>query len=161
LKPHSHHQSAYDCFGDSEKSQVVHSPIEEDLRRAGALKTKGIRMQSDVGMMDKTARLYVVNGKNHVLVFHLMHSIHFEIKDYGYVIKGDSTTIASGILGIDSKTTVGQAMEEYLFLELTEGQAKEIATHESVTVYIGDIPFVIPYGCRETFRSAMEIDFGI
>jgi len=160
LSPRSHYQSEYDCFGDSERSEDVLSSMEEGFRRAGALRTKGIRMQSDVGMMDRTARLYILNGKRHVLVFRLMHSIFFVIKDYGYVIKGDSSTIASGSLGIDSKATFGQATEEYLFLELTGKQAGEISTNKSVTIYVGDIPFVLPYGCRETFRRALKVGYG-
>jgi hypothetical protein len=156
LKALSNSEAGYDCFKEDAGSKNGFSRIEEDLHKSGALETRTIKLGSEIGMIEKTAKLYILNKSDYILIFHFMHMVDLEIKNYAFSINGDSGAIAAGVLDIDSKYTVGQATDEYLYHHLLEKEAKDLANAKNVTVLVDDIPFEIPYACREAFRNALS-----
>lgn len=80
----------YNCHGDPDDSRTVYSPIEERLIHQGALKSRKINMESGIGMMEKTVRLFVLNGNEIRMSFHFMHPVDLEIKNFGFAIQGDT-----------------------------------------------------------------------
>lgn len=155
LKPLGNAARDDECFRGEEPSPRALAKIEEDLRHAGALETKRVNLVSGVGMIDKSARLYVLNKRRFTLVFHLLRPIDLEIKNYRYWVKEDSKVVDSGAVAIDSKAAIGNVTDEYLYADFAEDKIKALAGGKDIEILIDDIPFSIPYHCREPFRSAL------
>lgn len=147
----------YDCFGQDSQPKGFHSRIEEEMHSSGALETRSIKLHSGIGMIEKTVKLYSLNKSRYILLFHFMHVIDLEIEDYTFTIRDESKTIVGGVLDIDTKFSIGQATDEYLFHEISEEEANEMADAGNITLLVGDLPFDIPYECRETFRDALKV----
>lgn len=147
----------YDCFGENTQPKGFHSRIEEEMHNSGALESKSIKLISGIGMIEKTVRLYSLNKSRYILLFHFMHVIDLEIEDYSFTIRDGTKTIAGGVLDIDTKYTIGQATDEYLYHEVSETEANGLADAGTITLLVGDLPFEIPYECRETFRNALKV----
>lgn len=155
LKPTKGAEPGIDCLGGIQQKEDVFSGLEDSLRRAGAFWTPKMKLFSSVGMMEKTARLYVLNRERHVLILHLMHDVNLEIKDYRFTAAGDSAEILSGTLRIDTKHTIGQYTDEYLYLDLSGKEADALARETEVRLKVGDIAFAMPFACREPLRNAV------
>jgi hypothetical protein len=146
-----------DCYKENEvNSKLINSAIEEEFLRMGAFKSKGIKMLSDFGLLEKTVRLYVVNRTKFFLVFHLQHIIDQEIKDYTVGITGNSDSDVLGKVTIDSKITVGDITIEHLYINISKEQLHKIATSQKLSITMDDIVFTLPYDCRETFRETQQ-----
>jgi hypothetical protein len=107
MNPLKKTESKYECYGDPDDAKTLYSALEESLYHRGALRSGKIIMESGVGMMEKTVRLFALKGNKMTFVFHFMHPIDIEIKDHAYSIRGDSGELDKGTMELDSRTTIG------------------------------------------------------
>lgn len=143
----------YDCYGDSDDSRTIYSPIEDSLIRQGALKSRKIKMESGIGMMEKTARLFVLDGNEVRIVFHFIHPIDLEIKNFGFIMQGDSGNLAGGEMQVDHRSSVGGMSEEHAFIIYPKDKLVHLFDDKRISIEVDDLSFGIPFECRETFRE--------
>jgi hypothetical protein len=143
----------YDCYGDSDDSRTIYSPIEDSLMRQGALKSRKIHMESGIGMMEKTARLFVLDNREARIVFHFIHPIDLEIKKFGFAMQGDAGKLVSGELKVDYRSSIGGMAEEHAYLTYPMDKMANLLEDKRVSIEIEDMLFSIPFECRETFRE--------
>lgn len=143
----------YNCYGDPDNSRTIYSPIEEVLIRQGALKSRKINMESGIGMMEKSVRLFVLNKNEIRMVFHFMHPIDLEIKNSGFVIQGDTGELVSGEMQVDHRISIGGMTEEQTSLIYPADKLAHLFEDKQVSIVFDDLLFDIPFKCRETFRE--------
>lgn len=141
------------CYGDPDDGGTIYAPVEEASIRQGALKSRKINLESGIGMMEKTARLFILNQNEILIVFHFIHPIDLEIRDFGFVLTGDSGKLAGGDMRVDYRATIGQMTEEHAYLTLPADQMPHLLDDRQVSISIEDLRFDLPFGCREAFRE--------
>ncbi len=142
----------HECYAAADNANTAYTPIEVALNRHGALKSEKIIMESDVGMMEKTARIFVVNNSEVTLVFHLIHPIDFEFKKLGYVIEGDSGALMSGEMHVDYRTTIGEMSEELFDISFPPEKLQRLSEDRNVSIKMDGVVLGLPFGCRDTYR---------
>jgi hypothetical protein len=153
MRPLDKSADSYECYGEPDGSKTVYSPIEERLFHQGAMKSKKINMASGIGMIEKTARLFVLDKSEIKIVLHLMHPIDIEIRNYGFAIRGDSGILAAGDMRVDYRVTIGEMTEEHMYLDFPAEKMAHLLDDGQVSIRIEDISFELPFECRETFRE--------
>lgn len=53
MSPPKKTESKYDCYGNPDDAKTNYSEVEENLNRQGALRSRKINLESDVGMIEK------------------------------------------------------------------------------------------------------------
>jgi hypothetical protein len=144
---------SYDCYGEPDNGGTIYAPIEEQLMRQGALKSRKINLESGIGMMEKTARLFILDNNDVRVVFHFMHPVDLEIGHFGFVLQGDSGVLASGEMQVDYRATIGGMTEEHAYIILPAEKVARLLEDRNVSILVEDLVFDIPFRCRETFRE--------
>lgn len=110
-------------------------------------------MESGIGMMEKTARLFVLNNSEARIVFHFIHPIDLEMKKFGYVMQGDAGKLVSGEMQVDYRASIGGMAEEHAYITYPMDKLVHLLEDKHVTIEIEDLLFSLPVECRETFRE--------
>jgi hypothetical protein len=153
MKPLSKTAVSYNCYGEPDNGGTIYAPIEERLIRQGALKSRKINLESGIGMMEKTARLFILNKNDVTIVFHFMHPVDLEIGHFGFVLRGDSGVLVSGEMQVDHRATVGGMTEEHAYVIVPAEKVTHLLEDGNVSILVEDLLFDIPFRCRETFRE--------
>lgn len=146
----------HNCYGEPDNNRTIYSPMEEKLVQQGALKSRKINLESGIGMIEKTARLFVLNNREIRIVFHLMHSVDLEIKKFDFVIRGDSGVLVSDEMQVDYQVSVGGMAEEQTSLIYPEDRMGHLYDDKEISIQFNDFAFNFPFNCREAFRELRD-----
>lgn len=156
MRPLNKTTDEYNCYGNPDHSGTFYSPIEEKSIRQGGLKSRKINMESGIGMMEKTVRLFVLDKKDIRMVFHFVHPVDLEIRDFGFIIQGDTGKLASGEMQVDYRVSIGGMTEEHAYLFYPADKLTHLFEDKQVSIVVDDLSFNIPYKCREAFRELRD-----
>jgi hypothetical protein len=148
-----------DCSAPSPTSFSKQRPfIVDSLYRQNAKMSKILRLNANYGTPDKFIQLFKNNNDSalpYLLLFHFRDRYDYDFFIGKMTLKGDMKSIEK-IVSVDPASfVIGEAIDHYFFVRLTEPEMRELSFSKSMTGQVGEIGFELPYACREAWRGLL------
>lgn len=146
----------HQCFFESiDESRNTVSDMEKDLLRQGALRTKGVHIETQQGLDSKVIWVYRIGYEkaDYFLVFKIMEITRL-VEDNGTLsTKLDGEYLYLGEMRTVRKYDIGGLSDVILVATVNAASFFKIAHAKELSGLYCGADFSIPYSCREEWRK--------